>query len=300
MSVEVAASRDEFYAKLKDRLGPSWSVAREINKVLRSGRHNEGSRAVGFHPSQIYYMCPKQTALDTIYPENIPTSTHGPALERIFGIGHALHEWIQNRWVGRSKKLIGEWLCRACGTRTEGSMPEECESCGAAWTAITYIEPTLRHEALNIVGHCDGIVLLDEEKYVFEIKTINPDAFDKLKKPLPANYFQVNIYMHLTDIPRAVILYINKSNGRLKEFHLERDDSVWSRVRNKIGWVYAFMRELRAAHGEIPYGTLDAMPSACSTPTYWRAERCHQSGPCFGCRPKSKVSLDSVPEPRTD
>jgi len=265
------------------------TVTERVNRFISAGLHNAGhpKRDPGFHASSMYYLCVKKVIFDVLFPENIPeipeVETLGP--QRIFMVGHAVHEWMQNRWLGPAGIIYGKWECFACDTRTKGFMPKRCPACDAPRRKLFYRERKLRDRSLNLVGSCDGFTKIFKKRAVLEIKTIKPESFRSLKKPLPAHYHQVNVYMHLSKLQHAVVLYINKSTGELKEFLVERDYAIWTDVQNKIGSIRRFIRRMRENGNKYDPDMSRGARGVCFKEDYWLAQKCHQLAPCWKGQP---------------
>jgi CRISPR/Cas system-associated exonuclease Cas4 (RecB family) len=85
-------------------------------------------------------------------------------------------------------------------------------------------EVTIPPQAL-ISGRADAIVTLENKLYVVDFKSMNSMIFRKLTSPKEDNVNQVQLYMHYFQIPRGILLYVNKDTLALKEFVLEYDKS---------------------------------------------------------------------------
>jgi hypothetical protein len=194
-----------------------------------------------FHPSYLYYMCPRCEILKSIVPVNLlPVEKHDLKTKAKFDIGHALHWWYQNKYLGPMRVIKGVWECHKCGgeSGTDASpvfMPYTCDNCGS--DDLEYRECRILSEEWNIAGKTDGILVSGGEDYILDIKTSDPDLFLKLYKPWPSHIYQVNIYMWLSGIKKGVVLYVDKSSNDVcpaKEFILESDSKVIVDVKGKI------------------------------------------------------------------
>jgi hypothetical protein len=103
----------------------------------------------------------------------------------------------------------------------------------------------------NLNGHYDGVVVLNGERYLLEIKTINGEAYERLLKynSVYKKYIlQAHCYMHALDLNKALFLFVNKNHmlsDSCKEeipsadplFHeveVRFDDSVWQEIKDKV------------------------------------------------------------------
>lgn len=83
-------------------------------------------------------------------------------------------------------------------------------------------EVTIPPQSL-ISGRADAIITLDNKLYVVDFKSMNSMIFRKLSSPKEDNVNQLQLYMHYFQIPRGILLYVNKDTLALKEFVVEYD-----------------------------------------------------------------------------
>lgn len=80
-------------------------------------------------------------------------------------------------------------------------------------------------------GRADGILKLDGENYVLEMKSISPFGFEKLgDMPKPEHMKQIQLYMHYFNIPKGVILMENKGNQEMREFVVSKNDQIINKI----------------------------------------------------------------------
>lgn len=84
-----------------------------------------------WHPSELAGgLCARQIIL--MRRHNIPSPVWevDTGLQRIFDIGHAVHQWYQERYLGPAGLLYGKWRCNRCHYVVEGLMPRDsCPHC---------------------------------------------------------------------------------------------------------------------------------------------------------------------------
>lgn len=80
-------------------------------------------------------------------------------------------------------------------------------------TQITIADPPIRFA-------CDGIARIRNEIYLSEIKTSDHSAFTNLSKPKDIHMDQVKCYCTLLKIPRALVIYEDRTNGEWKCFEV--------------------------------------------------------------------------------
>lgn len=130
-------------------------------------------------------------------------------------IGTATHSVVQ-KWLGISGFLYGHWVCSKCGRHVyEGFGPfKHCDE------YCTYEEYQLQWDILS--GHCDGILMENDEFYVLELKTISLSGLNiRVKEDRPYEYHeaQANFYTFMGQklkLPKSlvgyVIVYIARDN----------------------------------------------------------------------------------------
>jgi CRISPR/Cas system-associated exonuclease Cas4 (RecB family) len=83
-------------------------------------------------------------------------------------------------------------------------------------------------------GQADGIVIIDGEKYVLEIKSANPNTFNSLNSKPPVYYLpQINLYMHGLGIFQTIFLFENKATQEIKEIRYRYDSKVLKPIFEK-------------------------------------------------------------------
>lgn len=144
----------------------------------------------------------------------------------------------------------------------------DCAMCewGGAWN---FVEPEVEHPELEIFGHCDGILELDAEDYVLELKSKSQFLFQNLEAPDHEHVLQANAYMKILKVKKALIPYVNKGNGRLKTFALEYDPALWEEIEVFIERVNKGVKT-----GRLPEGI-------CKTPRDPNAKACPYREECF-------------------
>lgn len=256
-------------------------VSEPLKTALESGffKKYDTPRAKGLHPSQIHGMCFREK----IYSEYLlDVMSECPEISNIefkeditatlqakFDIGHAIHHWYQNKYLGPMGILKGGWACKKCDAYQEGFMPANVCSCGGRWR---FIEPQANIPELDIVGHCDGIIDRGDGPWVMDIKTIDPDRFRSLSEPSMSYIYQVHCYMMALQINRAIILYVDKSSNMgnpTKEIKITLDPDIEKDVI-RIANEYKSMKKDKAL-----------AERTCKTKGCTKAKRCAFSSICF-------------------
>jgi hypothetical protein len=194
-----------------------------------------------YHVSSLYYMCPRCELYQRVLP---PEMFAGEALDAVtrakFDIGHAMHYWYQNKYLGPMGVLKGTWECVRCDEKRNGFYPKldssKCHHGGKhRWE---FVEAHVFSEEWEIKGKYDGLLDFgDGEEIVLDIKTSDPDWFKKMKKPWDSAVAQLQVYMWLLGVHKGVLLYVDKSaNGPVpvKDFKVEFDPSAVEDAKGKI------------------------------------------------------------------
>jgi hypothetical protein len=125
-------------------------------------------------------------------------------------------------------------------------------------------------------GHLDGAVLGIPEApktwHVLECKTHNDKSFNKLKKEgvytsKPMHYAQMQVYMHLTGMTRALYFAVNKNT----------DELYTERVKYNNIHAEAYMRRAKdIIESEVP------LDRCSSRPDYYECKYCSARELCWG------------------
>jgi len=69
-------------------------------------------------------------------------------------------------------------------------------------------------------GRADAIISDGKDLYVLDIKSMNSMIFRNLAKPKEENIDQIQLYLHYFQIPKGILLYVDKDKLALKEFEI--------------------------------------------------------------------------------
>ncbi len=255
-------------------------------------------REPGLHASSLWKTCVRQRLLTKIHnPKPLPMAA-GNYLT--FDVGHALHHWWQNKYLGPMGILLGEWFCRRCNKIVnDGTKPEACYECKSR-SSIEYKEYRVVNKEVGYVGSCDGVLQMDNKKYVFEFKTASASDFPGITKPKSEHVVQAHAYMCGLKIDEALIVYQNKGkqcdwtkrNGQfvpgkpqIKAFHVTFDKDRWaSFVARANDW-----HSVDALINDPPEklaGYVAQFERLCTSKTCALAESCLVVDQCFAAPAK--------------
>ena len=184
------------------------------------------------------------------------------------------YQWLQFRWAeapgwsGRMLRMFGT------GHREEARLIEELQRIGI--TVSTGPEPGKQWNFAFADGHgggsLDGMVCVDGEWMVLECKTANARSSADLQKKgvmlsKPQHYTQMQIYMRLAEVGRALYLSVNKDT-----------DDIYSEI---VG--------LDAAHADAALERVQRIVSAAeppdrvsANPADFSCKFCPLHGQCHG------------------
>lgn len=223
-------------------LGPVEDVI--FNEMEERNAHRD---TLHLHPSEMakgtwclretYY---KMTGEPTTNPEVFSFRTIN-----LFAEGHFSHEKWQE-WLRRAGVLWGNWKCPWCGNKWEAQSPAHCPKCFEG--PPKYAEVDIYDEKHKIMGHTDGWIKDSEGEALLEIKTLGvgtlmfeaptlfkayrdghvplDEVWKRIKRPLASHNRQIQLYMYVLGVPKAIVIYEWKPTQEVKEFHIELDMDV--------------------------------------------------------------------------
>jgi hypothetical protein len=142
----------------------------------------------------------------------------------ILEAGSAIHIIIQN-------------LCKKAGVMVKSEAP-------------------IQDEKNMTLGHSDGVLEIDDTRYILEIKTTNSRQFTLLgSKPKMAHVQQSHAYMKSLGMKWAIILYYDKDRSYLKEFVIPFDEEFYEQhCLNRIKKFFKHVKKktVPEREGEFP------------------------------------------------
>lgn len=234
--------------------------------------------------SGIYSMCPREEVLASLL--NHPRGQKvDAALSLIFAHGNALHHQLQNDILPRIGVLVGQWRCNWCMKKHGGwkkgippertliHRPKACRRCKKS--DFTYNELHFEDPNLRISGHPDGFLQIPGLPGIgiLEGKSIGARGGIEIKKaPNIAHVYQAQVYMDLTGLRWAKILYWQKAESGLNalvEHLVEYDEETVKAIREMVQSIWIGLKT-----GDLP-------DRICANSTCARAKECSLVGPCF-------------------
>lgn len=260
-----------------------------INNYLDNHIDEHKSSGYLFKPSSIS-RCSREIYYSIKYPDK--KLKFSPQMKRVLGNGNALHNRIRN-YLTDLGLLWGKWFCNKCedyvvnnnsfkeiNNNTIYSVPSYCPTC-LNDENIEYEEVCFANDNLSLFGMIDGFIVINNELFILEIKSINNSGFTKLNSPKQEHIEQINLYCYLTNIDKAIILYENKDNQDLKEFLVEKDKDLVLNLLEKI----KFLRNCLETN-TIPN-------RICNSNVTYNAKYCPYNHICFD-KDFNKVKYDEI------
>jgi hypothetical protein len=140
-------------------------------------------------------------------------------------------------------------------------------------------------EVRNVYFSPDAILEFFGEKYVVEIKGIKQEMYQRLTDDLitaigacetvSKAIHQANLYMHLLEIKRAIILVVNKNDSREFRLWVIEHDPLLAKLYTNRAYQVKGAVTLARAHGKLP-------ARVCSTLNDALAKKCLMRDVCFG------------------
>ena len=206
-------------------------------------------RRKGYHPSEISYrFCPRLYALLGL-GLLIGYKPVSAQLQRVFDNGHYLHDRYQ-KYTRDMGLVFDHPLLNERGKRVGKRKVAQ--------------EVRLEHE-VGIVGKCDDMLALDGFLEVVDYKSINPDAFKGLYRPLDYHEKQLTVYLGLTDhlfdgnppAPlRGRMVYECKGTNALREYMVP-----WDGAHRQL--FDDLVKYLELVNAAIEQNTPDLAPCLC-------------------------------------
>jgi hypothetical protein len=168
--------------------------------------------------SALYDDCMRKRVIGTLF-QLMETQFIGVRQGLVYGIGNAIHYWMQNSNAVFGERRYGWWQCAACRTiRYFGAPPKKpCEKCKASAKASIYYEHRMKLlKPWRLVGHPDMFFMSEDRAVrIAEIKTMAGEEFDKLVAPLIHHVWQLQTYMLGCSKDKELPIVIDKNVGYL-------------------------------------------------------------------------------------
>lgn len=183
-----------------------WLSDQEVTTLVTSHLRRAKLRASGIHPSsackkgvcllKLYYECTNKVA---------PSRAYNQQSQLTWDIGTMLHDMMQAHLKTMYEDQFAFEVPLAKG---------------------------------HIKSHTDGIFDFTNYRFILEMKSIKEGGnygWEKVQaKPMEDNVRQAHFYMWLSDIPFALILYINKNGSDFKEHAVAFNPLIWKEIETDV------------------------------------------------------------------
>jgi hypothetical protein len=235
-------------------------------------------------------FCPKKWALFDLFEKQAPTDTVATAMDVTYRMGLVTESLLIEEWAGDA--VVGNWRCRYC-YETRSMTPKPGGHCpgGSRKHWWQHVQMVVEAPEYGIQGGIDALFNIGAPQLVVtELKTMNPDDFEKILLPLPEHRLRTNLYLWILEqsqhphrekicISEARVLYISRGYGKLnaewneilpfKEFVVKRNDADLSEFLKRAAALKVFRQS-----GLMPHGI-------CATALDKFAKNCSVCQPCF-------------------
>lgn len=211
-----------------EEIQPYIDLARTLSKMydtlLETWEEDASHRAPGVHASELI-KCVRQTYYSVIALEKQNSTSIN--MRRRFHMGHAIHEMVQRELHKMAAKAQAEEIAQRNGWYLQ--FEDEVK------VSPKYQELAAKYQ---IQSSCDGIFTFRELEHGepilrvgLEIKSENPDGYEKLNGPKKEHIEQMHVYMACLDLPLVWFFYMNKGNQNTtpstSPWLLPFDPKVW-------------------------------------------------------------------------
>jgi hypothetical protein len=220
-----------------------------IDEAYRKEPRREKTRAY-IGASGVGQTC---TAAIAFSLRGYPDTTPDPRLKRIFRDGHRIESIV----IGDMKKA---------GLHVMEVDPLT----GEQWTYTAY--------GGHVIGHADGLLEINGESWLVEIKSMNDSKFKdcmerRVKYSHPSYYAQVQFMMGLAKIRKCLFVAYNKNNSDYLSEVVDFDDFAFAALQTKVE------RVLKGNGQKISRDESD-----------WRCRGCFKADACWrDAEPEQKI-----------
>tara|TARA_B100000214_G_scaffold370383_1_gene344943 strand:+ start:7986 stop:8807 length:822 start_codon:yes stop_codon:yes gene_type:complete len=216
------------------------AVVKDIDEAYEKDKREKSRRYIG--ASIIGNPCDAMIAFNL---RGFPNDEPSARLKRIFKLGHILEDEVV-----KDLKKSGTY--------------QVYEVDGLTGKQHTYTEM-----GGHVVCHTDGLIEVDENVSILEIKSMNDASWSKFKKSgvkvsHPSYYGQCQMMMGLSSVPTTLFIAVNKNNSEYHAEIVEADVFEFSFIKERIE---------RAISGNVTKISVDE--------TDWRCRGCFKRSVCW-------------------
>ena len=250
-------------------------ITKLYKQVLRD-EITEQSDPLRLRPSS-FPLCPIHVVHQHSQHEQLGYVPHAATLHSDFftSVGTALHLVFQ-KWFARTGVLFGNWKCTNSKCRKHGELITMTTQhlCSRCDYPLEYCE--IEVDFYGVVGHVDGVVLVDTDTYVvLDFKTTSSNVLAGKKLPKHENIKQLSSYAYILrkkyqlNVVGHSLLYVVRDNpGMYGEFYtdfgLEQRQQARDFLRSQIKMYRAAITSLETHDAQL---VVDHKP--CPNETYY-------------------------------
>lgn len=149
-------------------------------------------------------------------------------------IGHTCSRYIAYtfRWAYKETLESKVWRIFRLGDAVEEIMVGQLNKAGIE---VTGQQVTVSGYKGHAAGHIDGILVIDEEAYLFECKSMNHTNFLEVQRKhvqasKPVYYGQCQIYMGKLDLKKCLFMALDKNTSEIYVEILDFDENEYERL----------------------------------------------------------------------
>jgi hypothetical protein len=107
---------------------------------------------------------------------------------------------------------------------------------------------------LNFRYKTDGIIVLDRQRHIMELKTTHAGGIRAVKyDPKPEDVIQMSLYMLFENIKNGILLYVGRDNGYMIEYYVTQECDAY---RAAISEINRKIPELKTLENKIKAGVI--------------------------------------------
>lgn len=189
--------------------------------------------------------------------------------------------WYEFRWVGKPKHSASKLRLFNRGHLEETRFLKWLEDAGVTVWATTGPDAQrirfVGYKGGHFSGEIDGVGqgVLHEEPFLLEFKTHSDKSFkdlvaNKVKISKPDHYVQMQMYMGMSGLKRALYLAINKNDDSLYEEMVEFDEACFVKY---------------SARAASIIDAAEPPPRINNSPAWYECKMCDFSDVCHGKQP---------------
>lgn len=216
-------------------------------------------QGVSFRPSGITFgYCRRLKVAQLAGLVQIHDKKATPKQQFVFDMGHAIHDILQGYFWDLGI-LKGSFKCTKCDKVFHGlTSPTQCPSGIQSHTRkfLQYREVIMRDEVHLINGRCDGILVIDDEEHLMDIKSIQNKTLKTVDKqfcfedledgPKEEHIIQLMLYMWMSGIHRGHLVYVGKNNHQIKTFAIPYNFLLIAPYLREIEYLMDAAKKLKA------------------------------------------------------